>query len=56
MFGIPSSSSRILIGPVVFAVGASHVIWGFGELFLHYHVAGANKVLLLLMLSSIIGY
>ncbi len=59
-FGIPSSSSHALVGglvgPVVVAAGPSHVVWGFGELFLHGHATGVTKVLLALILSPIIGF
>jgi PiT family inorganic phosphate transporter len=58
-FGIPSSSSHALVGgltgAVLVAVGASHVIWGFGEL-LDGHLTGVTKVLLALILSPIIGF
>jgi len=57
--GIPSSSSHALVGglagAVVVAVGADHVVWGFGEL-RHGHVTGVTKVLLALVLSPLIGF
>jgi len=57
--GIPSSSSHALVGglagAVVVAVGADHVVWGFGEL-AHGHVTGVTKVLLALVLSPLIGF
>lgn len=57
--GIPSSSSHALVGglvgAVVVSVGASHVVWGFGELF-KGHVTGVTKVLLGLVISPIIGF
>lgn len=59
-FGLPSSSSHALvgglIGPVVVSAGPGHVVWGFGELFLHGHVTGVTKVLLALVLSPVIGF
>ncbi len=59
-FGMPSSSSHALVGglvgPVVVSAGPGHVVWGFGELFLHGHVTGVTKVLLALVLSPIIGF
>ena len=57
--GIPSSSSHALVGglagAVVVAVGADHVVWGFGEL-LQGHVTGVTKVLAALLLSPLIGF
>lgn len=58
--GIPSSSSHALvgglIGSILLAVDASHVVWGFQELFSHGHLTGVTKVLLALVLSPIIGF
>ncbi len=58
--GIPSSSSHALvgglIGAVVLAVDADHVVWGFGELFRHGHLTGVTKVLLALILSPLAGF
>ena len=57
--GIPSSSSHALvgglIGAVVVAVGADHVVWGFAEL-ARGHVTGIVKVLAALILSPLIGF
>ena len=58
-FGIPSSSSHALvgglIGAVVVAVGADHVVWGFAELG-SGHLTGIVKVLAALVLSPILGF
>jgi len=58
--GVPSSSSHALvgglIGAVVVAVGADHVVWGFRELVLDFHVTGVTKVLLALVLSPLVGF
>ena len=58
--GIPSSSSHALVGglagAVVVAVGADHVVWGFGELLQHGKFTGVTKVLLALVLSPLIGF
>jgi inorganic phosphate transporter, PiT family len=58
--GIPSSSSHALvgglIGSILLAVDAGHVVWGFQELFSHGHLTGVTKVLLALVLSPIIGF
>ncbi|HMM71107.1 MAG TPA: inorganic phosphate transporter, partial [Rhodocyclaceae bacterium] len=58
--GIPSSSSHALvgglIGAVLLAVDAGHVVWGVESLFRHGHVTGVMKVLLGLILSPIIGF
>ncbi|MBS1145300.1 MAG: anion permease [Proteobacteria bacterium] len=58
-FGIPSSSSHALvgglIGAVVVAVGADHVVWGFAEL-ANGHLTGIVKVLAALVLSPLIGF
>ncbi len=58
--GIPSSSSHALvgglIGSILLAVDASHVVWGFQELFSHGRLTGVTKVLLALVLSPIIGF
>lgn len=58
-FGIPSSSSHALvgglIGAVVVAVGADHVVWGFSELF-RGELTGIVKVLAALVLSPLIGF
>ncbi|MBI5330146.1 MAG: inorganic phosphate transporter [Betaproteobacteria bacterium] len=58
--GIPSSSSHALvgglIGAILLAVDASHVAWGFSELFQHGRVTGVMKVLLALILSPVIGF
>ena len=58
-FGIPSSSSHALvgglIGAVVFASGAEHVVWGFTQL-LHGELTGVTKVILALILSPLIGF
>ena len=58
--GIPSSSSHALvgglIGAILLAVDASHVVWGFRELFLHGHLTGVMKVLLALILSPLVGF
>ena len=58
-FGIPSSSSHALvgglIGAVVVAVGADHVVWGFAEL-ADGHLTGIVKVLAALVLSPLIGF
>jgi inorganic phosphate transporter, PiT family len=57
--GIPSSSSHALVGGlagvVVVAAGASHVVWGFGDL-LHGHLHGVAKVVAALILSPLIGF
>jgi PiT family inorganic phosphate transporter len=58
--GIPSSSSHALvgglIGAVLLSVDASHVMWGFSELFQHGRLTGVMKVLLALILSPVIGF
>jgi len=58
-FGIPSSSSHALvgglIGAVVFASGAQHVVWGFGQL-LQGELTGVTKVILALIISPLIGF
>lgn len=58
--GVPSSSSHALVGglvgAVMVAVGADHVVWGFSELFLHFHLTGVTKVLLALVLSPLAGF
>jgi PiT family inorganic phosphate transporter len=58
--GIPSSSSHALvgglIGSILLAVDASHVVWGFEQLLMHGHLTGVTKVLLALVLSPIIGF
>ncbi len=58
--GVPSSSSHALvgglIGAVMVAVGADHVVWGFRELFLNFHLTGVTKVLMALILSPLIGF
>lgn len=58
--GIPSSSSHALvgglIGAILLAVDARHVVWGVQELFQHGHLTGVMKVLLALILSPIIGF
>lgn len=58
--GIPSSSSHALvgglIGAILLAVDASHVVWGFEELLRHGHLTGVMKVLLALILSPIVGF
>ncbi|MBF0384143.1 MAG: inorganic phosphate transporter [Magnetococcales bacterium] len=58
-FGMPSSSSHALvgglIGGVVAAAGAGHVVWGFQQL-ASGHVTGVTKVLLSLLLSPPIGF
>ena len=58
-FGIPSSSSHALvgglIGAVVLASGAEHVVWGFTQL-LHGELTGVTKVILALILSPLIGF
>src|SRR3989339_1369739 len=57
--GIPSSSSHALvgglIGSILLAVDASHVVWGFEQLLRHGHLTGVTKVLLALVLSPIVG-
>jgi PiT family inorganic phosphate transporter len=57
--GIPSSSSHALIGgligAVVLAVGADHIMWGFRDL-MHGHVDGVTKVILALILSPVLGF
>ena len=57
--GIPSSSSHALVGGLVGAVmvaaGAEHIVWGFREL-AHGHLIGVFKVLFALLLSPIIGF
>jgi len=59
-FGIPSSSSHALVGglvgAVVLAAGADHVLWGFSELVQHGHLTGVTKVLAGLILSPVIGF
>lgn len=58
--GIPSSSSHALVGglvgAVVVSVGASHVVWGYTELFQHGQLVGVTKVLLALLLSPLAGF
>jgi inorganic phosphate transporter, PiT family len=58
--GIPSSSSHALvgglIGAVVLAVDAQHVVWGFRELLVNGHLTGVTKVLLALVLSPLVGF
>ena len=58
--GIPSSSSHALvgglIGAILLAVDASHVVWGAEQLLRHGHLTGVMKVLLALILSPIIGF
>jgi PiT family inorganic phosphate transporter len=58
--GIPSSSSHALvgglIGSILLAVDASHVVWGFEQLLRHGHLTGVTKVLLALVLSPIVGF
>jgi inorganic phosphate transporter, PiT family len=58
--GIPSSSSHALvgglIGAVVLATGAGHVVWGFSELIRSGHFTGVTKVLLALVLSPLLGF
>ncbi|TLS77302.1 inorganic phosphate transporter [Mariprofundus erugo] len=58
-FGIPSSSSHALVGGLVGAVlvaaGADHVVWGMHEL-ADGHLTGVFKVLLALFLSPILGF
>jgi len=58
--GIPSSSSHALVGglvgAVVVAAGADHVVWGFGQLFTAFKFVGVTKVLLALVLSPLIGF
>jgi PiT family inorganic phosphate transporter len=58
--GIPSSSSHALvgglIGAILLAVDARHVVWGFEELLRHGHLTGVTKVLLALILSPVIGF
>lgn len=58
--GIPSSSSHALvgglIGAILLAVDAGHVVWGFEQLLRHGHLTGVTKVLLALILSPIIGF
>ncbi len=58
--GIPSSSSHALVGGLIGAihlsVDASHVMWGFSELFNHGRLTGVMKVLLALILSPVIGF
>lgn len=57
--GIPSSSSHALvgglIGAVVVAVGADHVVWGFAQL-AQGQLTGIVKVLAALVLSPLIGF
>lgn len=58
--GIPSSSSHALVGglvgAVVTAVGADHVVWGLRELLQAGHATGVVKVLLALVLSPLLGF
>ncbi|MBF0308747.1 MAG: inorganic phosphate transporter [Magnetococcales bacterium] len=58
-FGIPSSSSHALvgglIGGVVIAAGADHVIWGFSDL-LHFKLNGFTKILASLIVSPVLGF
>lgn len=58
--GVPSSSSHALVGGLVGAVlvaaGADHVVWGVKELLIDFHMTGVIKVLLALVLSPIAGF
>ena len=58
--GIPSSSSHALVGglvgAVVTALGADHVVWGLRELVEAGHPTGVTKVLLALVLSPLLGF
>jgi inorganic phosphate transporter, PiT family len=59
-WGIPSSSSHALvgglIGAVVAAVGADHVVWGFAGWFAGGPLQGVAKVVLALLLSPLLGF
>jgi len=57
--GLPSSSSNSLAGGLVgaglYAVGNSHINWGFTAL-LHGHLEGVSKVLAGLFVSPLLGF
>ena len=59
-WGIPSSSSHALvgglIGAVVAAVGAGHVVWGFEAWLAGGSPSGVSKALLALVLSPLLGF
>ncbi|MBF0628109.1 MAG: inorganic phosphate transporter [Magnetococcales bacterium] len=58
--GLPSSSSHALVGglmgAVIMAAGADHVMWGFKEFFATGKMGGVAKVVLSLILSPILGF
>ncbi|MBF0614159.1 MAG: inorganic phosphate transporter [Magnetococcales bacterium] len=59
-FGLPSSSSHALvgglIGAVVVAAGADHVVWGFAKFWSTGKLEGVAKVVLSLIISPILGF
>ncbi|MBF0460026.1 MAG: inorganic phosphate transporter [Magnetococcales bacterium] len=58
--GIPSSSSHALvgglIGAVLFAAGADHVVWGMEILVMQHKLAGVTKVIAALIISPLAGF
>ncbi|MBF0295314.1 MAG: inorganic phosphate transporter [Magnetococcales bacterium] len=59
-FGLPSSSSHALVGgllgAVIMAAGADHVLWGFKEFSATGKMTGVNKVILSLIISPVLGF
>ncbi|MBF0400278.1 MAG: inorganic phosphate transporter [Magnetococcales bacterium] len=59
-FGIPSSSSHALVGGLVGAVlvaaGADHVIWGMQDLVVNHKLNGVVKVVAALIISPVAGF
>ncbi|MBF0161336.1 MAG: inorganic phosphate transporter [Magnetococcales bacterium] len=59
-FGIPSSSSHALVGGLVgailFAAGADHVVWGFDVLVEKHKLTGFSKTLAALIISPVAAF